>query len=166
MNMRSPAALEIESQQSRAARAVALVRSTPAAQAVCDIMRLARCGDLTVRGIPVRFEAATATDGAWWVLAWRGDGHAYRLHLALHGASTSLMLDIGASIYGDGIVTVDVDDETVLALLVALNRDDPASRIRVVGASILEPGPWTDAAVELLRQLQDGVDPRTGQQAA
>jgi len=165
MNMRSTVP-EVESQQSRAARAVALVRSTPATQAVCDIMRLARSGDLTAKGIPVRFEAATATDGAWWGLAWRGDGHDHRLHLTLHGPSTSLMLDNGASIQGDGIIGVDVDGETVLALLVALDRDDPDSHIRVVGASILEPGPWTDAAVELLRQLQDGVDPRTGQKAA
>ncbi len=165
MNMRSPV-FEIESQQSRAARAVALASSRPEAQAICDIMRLVRNGDAAAKGLPVRFDAANATSGDWWGLAWLCDGHDYRLELALHGPSTSLMLDIGASIHGDGIITVDIDDEAVLALLVALDRHDPDSRIRVDGASIFELGPWTDAVVELLRRLQDGLDPRTGQQAA
>ncbi|MDR6294306.1 hypothetical protein E9232_006860 [Inquilinus ginsengisoli] len=165
MNTHSPAP-EIESQESRAARAVALAPASPATQAACEIMRLVRSGAPAAKALRVRFDAANATSGDWWGVAWRYDGHDYRLDLALHGPSTSLMLDIGASIHGDGIVTVDVDGETVLALLVALRRDDPDSRIAVVGASIFEPGLWTDLVIELLQRLQDGADPRTGQKAA
>jgi hypothetical protein len=159
---------EFGSKRARAAQAVKLAASNPATQAACDLISLVISEAPAVKVLPTRFEAADAENGDRWWTGWSCDGQRFGLDLCMHGPSTDFDTDAppGAQIPGNGLLFLEVDEESVMTLLVDVRRDDPARRIAPVGAAVFEPGPWTDVVVDLLRKLEDGVDPRTGRKAA
>jgi hypothetical protein len=118
--------------------------------------------------LSTHFEAADAENGDRWWAGWSCDGQRFGLDLRMHGPSTDFDTDAppGAQIPGNGLLFLEVEGESVMTLLVDVRRDDPAARIVAVGAAVFEPGPWTDVVVDLLRQLEDGVDPQTGRKTA
>lgn len=140
-------------------RAHELAMASPASQAACDLMSLVRCKSPALKTIPVstRFRGASArTDDfdRWWA-GWGCNGQSFSLYLSMYGPFTSEKADgtPGVQIHGEGFLSLEVDDEQVMALRAELRCDDPEARIRVVGATEFEPGPWTDVLVELNRRL-------------
>jgi hypothetical protein len=163
---------EFDADQIRAElfRAAELAASNPASQAACDIMRLVRSEAPAAKVLPARFEPGDAETDGWdrWSVGWDCEGQRFELSLSMYGPFTSEKADgtPGDQIHGDGFLSLEVDDEPVMALRVELRCDDADGRITVVGATEFEPGPWTDVVCELSRRLADGSDPRTGQKAA
>lgn len=174
MNIAAKAAeTEFDPEQARAEldRAAELAMASPASQAACDIMRLVRRKSPAIKTMPVttRFRGAgVRTDemDRWWA-SWGCNGQNFSLYLSMFGPFTGKKAD-GASdvqIHGDGFLSLEVDDEQVMALRVELRCDDPEGRILMVGATEFEPGPWTDVILELNRRLTDAA-PQTARKAA
>jgi len=168
MDMSIPAnAAETEFDPERARaeldRAAELAMASPASQAACDIMRLVTRKSPAIKTMPVttRFRGAgVRTDeiDRWWA-SWGCNGQGFSLYLSMYGPFTSTKADGAADvqIHGDGFLSLEVDDEQVMALRVELRCDDPEGRILVVGATEFEPGAWTDVILELNRRLTDAA---------
>jgi hypothetical protein len=142
-------------------RAAALATASPASQAGCDIMSLVRGRSPALKSMPLttRFRGAGPTNDGWdrWWASWGCNGQSFSLYLSMYGPFTSAKADgtPGVRIHGDGFLSLDVDDETVMSLRVELRCDDPEARIRVVGATEFEPGPWAEVIAELDRRLAE-----------
>ncbi|MGF6227806.1 hypothetical protein QFZ27_001761 [Inquilinus ginsengisoli] len=153
-------------------RAAELAMASPASQAACDVMSLVTRKSPAIKTMPLttRFRGAGArTDemDRWWA-SWRCNGQGFSLYLSMYGPFTSENADgtPGVQIQGDGFLSLDVDDEQVMALRVELRCDDPDGRIVVVGATEFEAGPWTDVVVELARRLAEAAVPQPRRKAA
>jgi hypothetical protein len=153
-------------------RAAELAKASPASQAACDIMRLVRRKSPAIKTVPLttRFRGAGArTDemDRWWA-SWGCNGQSFELYLSMYGPFSGTKADgtIDLQIHGDGFLSLDVDDEQVMALRVELRCDDPDGRIVVVGATEFEPGPWTDVVVELARRFAEAAVPQPRRKAA
>jgi hypothetical protein len=152
-------------------RADELAKASPASQAACDVMSLVQRKSRALKTLPLRTRfrgAGVTTDemDRWWA-SWGCNGEGFELYLSMYGPFTSDKADDGpdVQIHGDGFLSLEVGDEQVMALRVELRCDDPEARIRVVGATEFEPGPWTDVLLELHRRLAE-ADTRTTRKAA
>ena len=165
---------EFDPEQVRAEldRAAELAMASPASQAACDVMSLVRRKAPAIKTMPVttRFRGAgVRTDemDRWWA-SWGCNGQSFSLYLSIYGPFTSTKPDgtTDLQIHGDGFLSLDVDDEQVMALRVELRCDDPDGRITVVGATEFEPGAWTDVVVELARRLAEAAASQPRRKAA
>lgn len=156
---------ELDPKQVRAelVRAAELAMGSPASQAACDIMRLVKHKSRAIKTMPMRtrFQGGGAKNDGWdsWWASWGCNGQSFSMYLSMYGPFTSTQADgtIGARIDGDGFLSLQVDDEQVLALRVELRCDDPEGRIQIVGATEFEPGAWTDVILELNRRLTEAA---------
>lgn len=156
---------ELDPDQVRAelVRAAELAMGNPASQAACDIMRLVRRKSPAIKTMPLRtrFQGGGARNDGWdsWWASWGCNGQSFSLYLSMYGPFTSTLADgtTGVRIDGDGFLSLQVDDEQVMALRVELRCEDPEERIQIVGATEFEPGPWTEIVLELDRRLADAA---------